>query len=189
MIALCLLLLAAADPGGWTVARWGMSPDQILAAIPGAVRLEHPEKLKAGPAPVGGQWWGKPNPEERGQPAPGTKGVCVMSWIAESDHGDIGQPGSGYTRFFAGIKRASAGQYEIHVRSVWGSNQGCLEEHGRIQRRYRAATLDELLRVAISEVRADSELADSVSFLCAAIRDAVFDAQDAEAKIAKDRAA
>jgi len=52
MIALCLLLLAAADPGGWTVARWGMSPDQILAAIPGAVRLDPPEKLKDGPAPV-----------------------------------------------------------------------------------------------------------------------------------------
>ena len=52
MIAFCLLLLAAADPGGWTVAKWGMSPDQILAAVPGAVRLERPEKLKDGPAPI-----------------------------------------------------------------------------------------------------------------------------------------
>lgn len=33
MIAAILLFgFAAADPGGWTVAKWGMTPDQILAA-------------------------------------------------------------------------------------------------------------------------------------------------------------
>jgi len=52
MIAFCLLLLAAADPGGWTVAKWGMTPDQILAALPASRRLERPEKLKDGPASI-----------------------------------------------------------------------------------------------------------------------------------------
>jgi hypothetical protein len=34
------LLLAADDPAGWTAAKWGMSPDQVIAALgPGAKLL------------------------------------------------------------------------------------------------------------------------------------------------------
>ncbi len=43
MIAIPLLLaLAAADPGGYLAARWGMTPDQVLAAIPEARELTSP---------------------------------------------------------------------------------------------------------------------------------------------------
>lgn len=52
---MCMLLLlacasaglAADDPGGWTTAKWGMSPDQVRAAVPAAVEIP-PEKFTAG---------------------------------------------------------------------------------------------------------------------------------------------
>ncbi len=47
-IALALAPVFAADvpdPGGWTTAKWGMSEAQILAAVPGAVRLDPPDKV------------------------------------------------------------------------------------------------------------------------------------------------
>jgi len=48
-LAACILYMspaqAADDPGGWTGAKWGMSADQILQALPDqAVRLNPPEK-------------------------------------------------------------------------------------------------------------------------------------------------
>ena len=40
---LALLLLAAADPAGWSNARWGMTEDQVLKAFPNrAARLAEP---------------------------------------------------------------------------------------------------------------------------------------------------
>lgn len=42
---LAVAALAADDPGGWTSAKWGMSDDQILQAIPQAARLDPPEKV------------------------------------------------------------------------------------------------------------------------------------------------
>lgn len=107
----------------------------------------------------------------------------MSNWIATSDHGDSGHPGSGYNKRWAGVSKAKNEQYQLDVRSVWGSNQGYLEEHGRVERKYRADNLDELMRIGIAEVRADSEFeGEEQSQLVAAIRDAIFEAQDAEAE-------
>ena len=38
------LAAAADDPAGWTTAKWGMTAEQILAAVPQAQRLDPPEK-------------------------------------------------------------------------------------------------------------------------------------------------
>jgi hypothetical protein len=103
-----------------------------------------------------------------------------IDWIAEDDQGDDGHPGSQFWQKRAGVVRTKGGQYELHVRSRWGSNQGSLEEHGRVERRYRAPTLDDLLKVGICEVRRDSDLGDCADALCAAIRNVIFEAQDAE---------
>lgn len=100
-------------------------------------------------------------------------------WLGSDDQGDRGTPGQEFSKMFAGVKRAKNGQYELHVRSVWGSNQGYLEEHGREERKFRADTLDELLRVGISEIRGD-EAFESPKF-AQAVRNAIYEAQDAEA--------
>jgi hypothetical protein len=53
MIASILILCSlAAETGGWSAARWGMTEDQVLAAIPPAVRLTSPEKFRFGQAPI-----------------------------------------------------------------------------------------------------------------------------------------
>ena len=51
---------------------------------------------------------------------------------------------------------------------------------GPVSRTFRAHTLDDLLRVAISEVRRDHELGAVVGALCEEIRRAIFAAQDKE---------
>ncbi len=43
MIAALLLLFSAADPGGYLAAKWGMTPDEVLAAIPQATRHTGPD--------------------------------------------------------------------------------------------------------------------------------------------------
>jgi hypothetical protein len=54
MIHVLLFLALAADPGGWQNARWGMTVNQVLAAVPTAARLEKPEKFSDGRiAPIG----------------------------------------------------------------------------------------------------------------------------------------
>lgn len=100
--------------------------------------------------------------------------------LGYSDHGSTGQPGSGYVKFVAFVERIKTG-YQLDVRHVWGSNQGYLEEHGRIERKYRARSIDELMRVGIAEVRQeDEEVFDGAtkSKLVAAIREACFEAED-----------
>lgn len=94
--------------------------------------------------------------------------------------GERGTPGQQFSKMFAGIKRAKNGQYELHVRSVSGSNQGHLEEHERHERKFRADTLDELLRIGIAELRGDETFADPR--FAQAIRNAVYEAQDADAE-------
>jgi hypothetical protein len=45
MMLAAVATFAAEDPGGWSKAKWGMSDEEILAALPGqAVRLDPPEK-------------------------------------------------------------------------------------------------------------------------------------------------
>ena len=95
--------------------------------------------------------------------------------IAEAVQGEYGQPGSSFNLRIATVYRLSGG-YELATTIRWGSNQGYLEEHGRHERRYRAATLDELMRVGVAESRADSDMNDPE--LSQAIRSACFDAQD-----------
>ena len=107
--------------------------------------------------------------------------MAKTDWIATADHGEHGTPGDQFYKCFAGVKRAKNGQYELHVRSVYGSNQGSLEEHGRDERKFRADTLDEVMRVGISEIRGDEDFEKHNSKFCAAIREAVFEAQDIEA--------
>jgi hypothetical protein len=46
MIPLLFLLLAASDPGGYLGARWGMTPDQVLAAVPQAERNTESDAVK-----------------------------------------------------------------------------------------------------------------------------------------------
>ena len=101
----------------------------------------------------------------------------ATNWIATADKGDEGQPGGNYCKQWAGVMLTPSGQYELHVRHVWGSNQGYLEEHGRIERRYRADTLEEVMQIGIEQIRADEEFEEAGPFV-AAIRDAVYDAMD-----------
>lgn len=105
----------------------------------------------------------------------------MTDWIAKVDYGDKSRPGEQYTERIAAIKRAKNGQFELNVISVWGSNQGYLQEEGRIERRYRAENLDELLRIGISEIRDDDDFSGNSGPFVAAIREAIFDAQDTEA--------
>ena len=46
MIPLLLLLFAAADPGGYLAAKWGMTPDEVLATLPQATRHAGPDATK-----------------------------------------------------------------------------------------------------------------------------------------------
>lgn len=102
-----------------------------------------------------------------------------MPWISQSDHGSTSNPGDYYCKKFAGIKKAANGQYELHVRKITGSNQGHLEEYDRIERRYRSGTLEALLKIGIEETLRDKAFGTDSDFL-AAIRDAIYDAQDAK---------
>lgn len=105
--------------------------------------------------------------------------MANSEWIASDDQGSRGTPGQQFSQIFAGIKRAKNGQYELHVRSVWGSNQGYLEEHGREERKFRADSLDDLLKIGIAELRGDEAFADPR--FAQAIRNATYEAQDADA--------
>ncbi len=100
------------------------------------------------------------------------------NWIATSDHGDMGTPGTQYVKKFAGVKKVNDG-YELHVRHVWGSNQGYEEEHGRVERVYRSEWPLELLDLGVSEIRNDSHFEGDDDFV-AAIREAMYEAIDAE---------
>ena len=107
--------------------------------------------------------------------------MSTSVWIAEDDQGRYGQPGSGYWKMWAGIRKVKRA-HEIKVVSAGGSNQGYLEENYRSERRYRAETIDQLMRVAIAEIRReasnyDSPFSPSGPFE-AAIRNASFAAMD-----------
>lgn len=100
--------------------------------------------------------------------------------IGECDKGSRGTPGQSYGTTRARVYALPSGRFELTLLDAWGSNQGYLEEHGRNERRYRADSLSELLRVGVAEVRQDDELKGSVDKLVAAIREAIFDAEDAD---------
>jgi hypothetical protein len=51
MIPLLFLLLAA-DPGGYLASRWGMTPDQVLAAVPQAIRDESAKPFRGAVASI-----------------------------------------------------------------------------------------------------------------------------------------
>ena len=97
--------------------------------------------------------------------------------LGYADTGDEGRPGTGYSKRVAFVTELRPSRYQIDVRSIWGSNQGYLQEEGRVERKYRADSLAELLRVAIAETRGDDEF-PSPAKLCEAIRQAVFEAED-----------
>lgn len=70
-------------------------------------------------------------------------------------------------------------RYELTVRQHWGLDRGLCEEYGSVDRRYRADSLDELLAIAISEVRDDDEFKDNhLGDALEAIRRAMFEAED-----------
>jgi hypothetical protein len=58
------------------------------------------------------------------------------------------------------------------------SNQGYLEEHGSDSIRFRADDLDDLMRIALSEIKGDERFSEPG--FASAIRDAIFEAQDLE---------
>ena len=99
-------------------------------------------------------------------------------WLGEDDQGDMRTPGPRATKMWAGVKRVPNGQFELHVRFIWGSIEGSFEEDGREMRRYRADTLDALLRIGISELKGDDTFV-SPRF-AQAVRNAIYEAQDAE---------
>lgn len=99
--------------------------------------------------------------------------------ISTDDQGHHGHPGQQFSELSATVRKVKRG-YALDVLSRWGSNQGYLEEHGRTERQYRAAELDDLLRIGISEIKDDSDLSDVSASLCQAIRNAIYAAQDAE---------
>lgn len=104
-----------------------------------------------------------------------------MEELARVPFGDRGMPGTEYDAGRVTVARVRPGRYALEVVVSWGSNQGYLEEHGRVERRYRAATLDDLLRVAQAELSRDPELSDEERAAAQqAVRDAVFEAEDAE---------
>ncbi len=102
-----------------------------------------------------------------------------MEWLGHYEDGNGSHPGQQYTKWFAGIRRAKNGQYELLVQQTRGSNQGYLEEHGREERQFRADALDELLRIGISEIRDDEAFQPSAR-IAQAIRSSVHGAQEAE---------
>lgn len=67
-----------------------------------------------------------------------------------------------------------------------GAKGRYLEEHGRVERRYRAGSINELMRIGITEVRADADLGQEEAALLEAIREACFEAEDAEHAIVTD---
>ena len=99
-------------------------------------------------------------------------------WLGSDDQGEMKTPGSQATKMWAGVKRARNGQFELHVQYVWGMNEGYFEEHGREMRRFRADTLEALEWIVISELKGD-DLFSSARF-AQAVRNAIYDAQDAE---------
>lgn len=105
-----------------------------------------------------------------------------METIGKAGFGSVGTPGDLFRDGVAEVRRSPGGRYELSLLLRWGSNQGYLEEHGRVERRYRARTLDDLLRVAQTELREDGAIDDrDRPEVLQAVRDAIFDAEDAEA--------
>lgn len=113
--------------------------------------------------------------------------------LSSVDKGRGGQPGSDYTDRIARVYRVRPGRYELYVRAAHGSHQGwcgareLTEQHDGRARTYRAGSIDDLMRIGISEVRDDADLleycgADGVGQLVAAIREACIAAEDAEAE-------
>jgi hypothetical protein len=103
----------------------------------------------------------------------------AIEWLGDADHGSRGTPGSSCSKRFAGVRRTKNGQYELAVQTADGSNQGCLEWHDSDETRFRAASLEELLRIGVAETRNDHRF--NAPEIVSAIRDAIFEAQDAEA--------
>lgn len=104
---------------------------------------------------------------------------AVKHVVAEATYGDRGQPGSGYRLGDVTVYRTVSGRWEIEVVLRWGSNQGYLEELDRVERRYRARSLDDLLRIAAVELREDGGIPEQDrSGLLQAVRDAIFEAED-----------
>jgi len=107
--------------------------------------------------------------------------------LGSHDTGNAGQPGASYTDRIARIYLVRPGRFELYVRAAHGSNQGYLEEHARRERTFRASSIDDLMRIGISEVRDDAELEEycgssGVAQLVAAIRAACIEAEDAAAE-------
>ncbi len=105
--------------------------------------------------------------------------MSTKKLLGEADKGRGGSPGSSYTDRIARVYEIKPGRYSLYVRAAHGSNQGYCEEHGRIEREFRAGSVEELLRVGVSEIRGDAEFDDETGAqLVAAIREACFAAED-----------
>lgn len=106
----------------------------------------------------------------------------AAEWLAESEGGDRGVPGSAYELFHARVRRASSGRFELAVIRETGANKGGrLEAHSSTGRRYRADDLEELLTRSLDDIRQDRELSGVSGMLAAIIRDAIYRAEDAGA--------
>jgi hypothetical protein len=106
--------------------------------------------------------------------------MSTKKLLGESDKGRGGSPGSSYTDRIAKVYELKPGRFSLYVRAAHGSNQGYCQEHGRIEREFRAGSVEELLRVGVSEIRGDAEFdAETGAQLVAAIREACFAAEDA----------
>lgn len=97
--------------------------------------------------------------------------------IGSDQAGSHGQPGSQYNVREITISER-AGRYKLAIHAAWGSNQGYYEDHGSDDRQYRADSLDELMRIAISAEQGREEPDQGVM---TAIRNAIYEAEDAGA--------
>lgn len=96
--------------------------------------------------------------------------------ISKAVLGDRDYPGDAYRHKIAQVYQLPSGRYELQTIITQGSNQGHLEEHHRDGRTYRANTLDDLLRIGLTEIRNDDIMNDSE--LLEAIRRSIFEAED-----------
>lgn len=105
-----------------------------------------------------------------------------MTWLAEAESGDPGAPQTAYLTYWAGIRRTPSGGLEMQLRMSAGAHLGHRrDEMESAYRRYRAESLQALLRLVLEELGQDAELRDrDQAALRALARDVTYQAEDAE---------
>src|ERR1035438_4118588 len=112
------------------------------------------------------------------------RGLAAPSRVQIS-YVDKGETVNDYASELSATVYRRGARYEVQIVDKWGTtrDRGVVKWKGSRNRRYRAASLDELLRIAISEERTrptDENKRDDAVALIDAVREAIYDAQDIE---------